>query len=366
MNSVTRWFQRQLANPQVVTLVLAILAIAVTLFFFGGMLAPFLASVVIAYLLQGLVARFQRLGVPHLPAVISVFAIFAATLVLLLFGLLPPLIRQLTQLVQQIPQILSRAQGLLIRLPEQYPDFFDTDSISGFFSELSGQLIGGGQTILSYSVSSVLTVITIGVYFILVPLMVFFLIRDKDRIVGWLTGFLPKERQLTNTVWREVDNQIGNYVRGKFWEIVIVGAVSFAVFSVIGLDYALLLAVLTGVSVVIPYVGAAVVTIPVALVALFQWGVSAEFYTTVIAYLVIQALDGNLLAPLLFSEAVNLHPVAIIAAILFFGGLWGFWGVFFAIPLATVINAVLRAWPKHPVREQIKAPDPKPAQELDL
>ena len=79
--------------------------------------------------------------------------------------------------------------------------------------------------------------------------------------------------------------------------------------------------------------------------ALFQWGVAPEFYYAVIAYGVIQALDGNVLAPLLFSEVVNLHPVAIIVAILFFGGIWGFWGVFFAIPLATLINAIVEAWP---------------------
>jgi putative permease len=63
------------------------------------------------------------------------------------------------------------------------------------------------------------------------------------------------------------------------------------------------------------------------------------------AYLVIQVLDGNVLVPLLFSEAVNLHPVAIVIAVLFFGGVWGLWGVFFAIPLATMVNALLSAWP---------------------
>ena len=142
-----------------------------------------------------------------------------------------------------------------------------------------------------------------------------------------------------------MDRQIGNYARGKIWEIIIVGAVAFTVFRLLGLQYALLLAVITGVSVLIPYVGALVVTLPVAGVAFFQWGLAPDFYWVIIAYGIIQFLDGNVLVPLLFSEAVNLHPVAIIAAILFFGGLWGLWGVFFAIPLATVIQAVLGAWP---------------------
>ena len=83
----------------------------------------------------------------------------------------------------------------------------------------------------------------------------------------------------------------------------------------------------------------------IAAVAFFQWGLTAEFYWVVAVYTVIQILDGNVLVPLLFSEAVNLHPVAIIIAVLFFGGIWGFWGVFFAIPLATFIKAVIYAWP---------------------
>ncbi|RJY21141.1 AI-2E family transporter, partial [Pseudomonas syringae pv. actinidiae] len=93
--------------------------------------------------------------------------------------------------------------------------------------------------------------------------------------------------------------------------------------------------------------GAVVVTVPVALIGLFQWGWSDQFIYLMIAHGVIQALDGNVLVPLLFSEAVNLHPVAIICAVLLFGGLWGFWGIFFAIPLATLFKAVLDAWPRN-------------------
>ena len=119
-----------------------------------------------------------------------------------------------------------------------------------------------------------------------------------------------------------MDRQIANYVRGKFWEIVIVWGVSLsrsaywaAVRGITG--------VLVGLSVIIPYIGAAVVTFPVILIAWFQWGWGSEFITLTVAYFIIQILDGNVLVPVLFSEAVNLHPVAIIVAILVFGGLWG-------------------------------------------
>jgi putative permease len=355
MNAVSSWFRRQLANPQVVTLSLALLSLSVAIYLFGGMLAPVLAAIVIAYLLQGVIARLLGLGVPRLPSVLLVFFSFIAFVTMVLFGLLPLLVRQVTRLVGQVPQILDRAQTLLLELPKQYPNFLSEQQIQDFISTLGSEFIRMGQPVLSFSMSSLVALVTIIVYVVLVPLLVFFMVRDKERILEWFADFLPSERQLTHTVWQEVDGQLGNYVRGKFWEILIVGVVTYVIFALMGLQYALLLAVLTGVSVLIPYIGAAVVTLPVALVALFQWGLTADFYYALLAYAIIQAIDGNLLAPLLFSEVVNLHPVAIIVAILFFGGIWGFWGVFFAIPLATLINAVLRAWPGVAVDNDVSA-----------
>jgi putative permease len=202
------------------------------------------------------------------------------------------------------------------------------------------------------------SVITVAVYLILMPLLVFFFLKDKIRIVNWFIRFLPKDRGLLSQVWAEVDGQIGNYVRGKFIEILIVWVVTYLTLAIMGMDFAMLLGVLVGLSVLIPYIGAATVTIPVAVLAYFQWGVSPEFWWLLVAYGIIQALDGNVLVPLLFSEVVNLHPVAIIVAVLVFGGLWGFWGVFFAIPLATLVQAVLKAWPTLVQEDGAKQPGP--------
>ena len=144
-------------------------------------------------------------------------------------------------------------------------------------------------------------------------------------------------------------------MRGKFWEIIIVWSATFITFTLMKLQFAMLLGLMVGLSVIIPYIGAVVVTVPVALVAFFQWGWGSDFMYLMIAYAIIQAIDGNVLVPLLFSEVVDLHPIAIIVAVLVFGGLWGFWGVFFAIPLATVVQAVLKAWPR-PQDEQPALP----------
>ncbi len=346
MELVRSWLRRNLGNPQVVGLLLVLVALTLIVMFLGHLLAPVFASIIISYLLYGLVNRVRRLGVPHLLAVLLVFILFMALLLATMLWLLPLFIRQLTQLVTQLPAILNAAQSLALQLPEQFPGLIQEQQVTQMMSNLGSDIMASGQRLLAYSVSSVFLAITVIVYLILVPLMVFFMIRDADRIVAWLEGFLPRDRQLTDTVLTEINDQIGNYVRGKVWEILIVGSVTWATFTFLGLQYALLLAVATGLSVLIPFVGVAVVTLPVAAVAYFQFGISPDFYYVLIAYAVIQLLDGNLLAPLLFSEVVNLHPIAIIAAILVFGGIWGFWGVFFAIPLATVVNAILRAWPR--------------------
>jgi putative permease len=346
MNASLAWLRRQLADPQVVALALIVLLLALSVWMFGQMLAPLLASLVIAYLLNSIATRLRRRGVPHLAAVLLVFTLFLAVLLVCFFWLLPLLTRQMAQLFQQVPYMVAEVQQALLRLPERYPAIVSEQQIREVFAGFNSELIRFGQRLLSFSVASLMTLITILIYLILVPILVFFLLKDRELLISWMAGFLPKDRHLTLEVWVEVDRQIGNYVQGKLVEILIVGTVTWIAFRFLGLQYAVLLAALTGLSVVIPYVGATVVTLPVALVAYFQFGLTPPFYYVLIAYAAIQFLDGNVLVPVLFSEVVNLHPVAIIAAILLFGGLWGFWGVFFAIPLATVIQAILQAWPK--------------------
>jgi len=310
------------------------------------MLVPFFASIAIAYLLDGPVEAMNRNGVPRLAAILLCFAVFLALLFLVFFWLAPLLIQQVTQLIQQLPQMIGATQKTLLEFSDRYPRALSEEHLREILGALKGEIGHQAQKLVSLSLTSVLGLITLLVYLVLMPILVFFFLKDKRRILDWLIEFLPRERFLAGRVWEEVNAQIGNYLRGKFLEILIVWAASTVTFLVLGLNYALLLGFLVGISVLIPYVGAAVITLPVALVSYFQWGLTEDFLYALLAYGVIQLIDGNLLVTLLLSEAVNLHPVAIIAAVLVFGGLWGIWGVFFAIPLATLINAILKAWPR--------------------
>ena len=238
--------------------------------------------------------------------------------------------------------MINRGQELLMRLPQEYPQIISEDSIKDVVLSLSGDISNVGQSVLSVSFASIPLIV---IYLVLVPLMIFFFMKDKVIILEWMSRFLPADRHLVTHLWEEMDGQIGNYIRGKVYEIIIVGVAAYIVFKFFGLNYASLLAIVVGLSVLIPYIGAATVTIPVALVGFFQWGLGGDFTWLMVAYFVLQFLDGNVLVPILFSDAVNIHAVAIIAAILVFGGLWGFWGVFFAIPLATLVKALINVWP---------------------
>ncbi|MCK4841764.1 MAG: AI-2E family transporter [Methylococcales bacterium] len=338
-------FNRILPNSQTIALALILITGFVLIYTLSNILMPVFASIILAYLLQGIVSKVSK-KMPRLAAVYLIFSGFMTCLGLVLFVLMPMVSSQAVQLIQRIPEIIKRAQTELMRLPELYPQFMTEDNVRGIMVSIQDDLLQYGQELISNSASSVVGLVTAIVYLFLVPLMVFFFLKDKQKLIDWFLQFMPRDRSLTIRVWEEVDMQIANYVRGKFAEVFILASVSYVTYTILDLNYAMLLAVLMGFSVVIPYVGATLVTFPVLGVAIIQWGVTAdEFVYVAIAYSIIQAMDGVILVPLLFSEAVNLHPIAIIIAILFFGGMWGFWGVFFAIPLATAVKAILNAWP---------------------
>ncbi|VAX09158.1 Putative permease PerM (= YfgO) [hydrothermal vent metagenome] len=346
MRFITQWFKHHFSDPGVVFLAMFLVISFAVVITMGNMLTPVLGSIVIAYLLEGVVVRLEQRRFPRMAAVWLVYLLFLVFVTVLVFGLLPTLSRQITQLFQQLPTMISKGQQVLMQLPDRYPEVFTVEQVQEMMGVIRQEIAEFGQTVVSVSLASVVDVITILVYVVLMPMLVFFFMKDKQLIVDWALGFMPQNRKLATTVWYEVDLQVANYVRGKFIEIIIVWSATFVVFVLFGLEYAMLLGMLVGLSVIIPYIGATVVTIPVVMIAWFQWGWSGDFVWLTVTFLIIQALDGYVLVPLLFSEVVNLHPVAIIVAILVFGGFWGFWGVFFAIPLATLVQAVIRAWPK--------------------
>ena len=308
-------------------LVVLLLDSFVVMLDFGEILAPVFVAVILAYLMQGVANVMRHRGLPAELSVAISTLLFIGGFVAVLFGLAPLVWHQLVALVREAPAMIEAGGKVLVTLPEEYPVFFTQQQVNEFTSVIQAEMATMGQLLVTKGLSSIPSMLALLVYLILIPLMVFFFMKDRDQLIGWFAGFLPVKRPLLDRIWSELNLQFANYARGKGIEILIIGGASYLVFALFSLNYAALLGLLVGLSVIVPYIGATLVTIPVVVVAYAQFGVTPEFYW-VVGLIVIQVLDGNVLVPLLFSEAVNLHPVAIVITVLFFGGLWGLWGVF--------------------------------------
>lgn len=344
---LNRWYQRRFSDPHAVSLVAILFFGFVIIYFFGHLIAPLLVAIVLAYLLEWPVTQLCRLGIPRTLSVLVIVSLFLGLMLVALFGIVPTIWQQVINLINDIPNMYSGLQNFIASLPDRYPELANLQIVESLVNNAKNKALSMGESVVKGSLASLVSLATLAVYLILVPMLVFFLLKDKQEMMSIASGVLPRNRRLATKVWLEMNQQISNYIRGKVLEILIVGGVSYVTFAILDLRYSALLAVAVGFSVLIPYIGAAAVTIPVAIVGLFQWGLTPQYYTLLVAYFIIQILDGNVLVPILFSEAVNLHPVAIIIAVLVFGGLWGFWGVFFAIPLATLVKAVWHALPSN-------------------
>ncbi|EOC1311335.1 AI-2E family transporter [Cronobacter turicensis] len=346
LEMLIQWYRRRFSDPEAIALLAILVAGFCILFFLHGLLAPLLVAIVLAYLLEWPTSRLQRIGCSRGLAATLVLVLFIGIVLVMAFVVVPVAWQQGINLIRDIPGMLNKLSDFAATLPKRFPALMDAGIIDAIAENMRTRIITLGDSVVKYSLASLVGLLTLAIYLILVPLMVFFLVKDKEQLLNAVRRVLPRNRGLAGQVWVEMNQQITNYIRGKVLEMIVVGVATWIGFLIFGLNYSLLLAVLVGISVLIPYIGAFMVTIPVVCVALFQFGMGTEFWSCFAVYLIIQGLDGNVLVPVLFSEAVNLHPLVIILSVVIFGGLWGFWGIFFAIPLATLIKAVAHAWPE--------------------
>ena len=338
-------FRRIFSNEETVVFFIIIISTLILFSFFIEVLTPFIISIIVAYLLVGLQKKIETYGVTPRISTIIAFSIFIIVGAAMFTWLIPLLYVQLQSFVLDIPRIFNEFLNFVSTIPAAFPDLVNSDQISVFFQAVSSELSSITQNIVKSSISGIQSTITVLLYIILFPILVYFFLFDRKNIIEGCLRIIPGDRAMLSQVWSEMDVQLSNYVRGKVLEIFIVGVAASILFASFGLNYGALLAVLVGLSVLIPYVGAFSITIPIVIIGLLQFGLGTQFYLLIGFYLLLQFPDGNLLVPIIFSEAVKLHPIVIILAVFIFGSMFGFWGVFFSIPLATFIKAVWNAWP---------------------
>ena len=345
LDQLNSLLNRLFSNEESVIFSLLIFGFLLILYLFGSLLTPFIVSLIFSYLLIGLTKNIVKYGLSELAALIISYVAFILLGLGFLIWLIPLIFQQTQAFFLEVPIWLNNFRFYVENLVQSNQDLISSDQISSFFTELVTRLSSLSQGVLDASISGIQDTVVFSIYLIMVPVLVFFFLFDKERIIKGFLTLLPKKREMLSDVWIEMDQQLSNYVWGKGVEILIVGFSAAIIFGIMGLNYTALLSIIVGLSVLIPYVGAFLATIPVIVVSLLQFGIGFDFYMIVGLYLILQALDGNLLVPILFSDAVKLHPVAIMLAVFIFGGIFGFWGAFFSIPLATFIKAVWNSWP---------------------
>ena len=338
---LNKFIKRFFSNEESVYFAILLVFSFLFVIFFGNVLLPVIISIVIAFLLNGLMTTLIKINMSQRLSLLLTLIVFFGCY-FSLFLALPSIGTEINNLLQNLPSIVNSFQQTLVEMN----NYFSEEDLDLIFANLSNQI----NTLLSSALGQLAGTISLMfnaiLYAIMIPLMVFFFLKDKKELLPIASFVLPKENGFMQSVFSEMNDQLFNYVTGKFLEMIIVASASYALFALLGLPYAVLTAILVGLSVIIPIFGAILVTIPVVLIGLYEWGITENFYWLLGLYLLIQILDGNVLVPILFSTRNNLHPAVIIIAILFFGGIWGFWGLFFAIPLATFIKAIINSWPE--------------------
>ncbi|SFB00150.1 Predicted PurR-regulated permease PerM [Poseidonocella pacifica] len=321
---------------------IATAVVLATLWFLGDVLLPFILGGGIAYFLDPLADRLERLGLSRVAA--TVLISFGALVIFVLMALtVVPLMRdQAVQLIDTVPTLF---EGVPTFLTERFPDLVEEDSILRRSLDSIGQTIrerGGElfQTVLSSAAS----IINIAMLFVIVPVVAFYLLLDWDRMVAKIDTLLPRDHAPTiRYLAKRIDETIAGFVRGMGTVCLILGTYYAVSLMLVGLQFGLVVGVIAGLLTFIPYVGALVGGVLAIGLALFQfWG---DWVWVIAVWLIFQSgqfIEGNILTPKLVGNSVGLHPVWLLLALSVFGAIFGFVGLLVAVPVAAAIGVLVR------------------------
>ncbi len=326
---------------------LAALAVFVlALWLLSGVLLPFVAGAAIAYLLTPVTDRLERLGVNRLAAALTIITLVVLALIYVILLVVPILGGQLTSFIDSVPGYVSKLQGLL---SDQSRPWVQKLLGAGFnpdksISDLVTQGVGWLTTFLQSLWSGGRALVSLFSLVVITPVVAFYLIYDWHRMIRTVDEVIPlNQRETVHALAREVDAAIAGFVRGQTAVCLILGSFYAVALTISGLNFGLLIGLISGLITFIPYVGSMTGLVLAVGVAVAQfWPHWGPIVTVLAIFLVGQFLEGNLLSPKLVGESVGLHPVWVIFALLAFGYLFGFVGLLVAVPMAATIGVLAR------------------------
>lgn len=325
----------------------AMVFLAFFLYIFSSILLPFVAGLVLAYFLDPVADRLERLGLSRLLATVVILVLFIVTFALLLIILLPVLASQMSDLIARLPGYVTLLQELIAtRNAEWLKDVIGVDAsvIRNSLDSLLQQGAGFVTTLLQSIWSSGKTLINVAALFVVTPVVAFYMLLDWDRMVAKIDNLVPREHvETVREIARDMNKAIAGFVRGQGTVCLLLGIIYAAGLTVVGLNFGLLIGLFAGLISFIPYVGSLVGLVLALGVAIVQfWPEWGHIVGVAIAFGIGQFIEGNILQPKLVGSSVGLHPVWLMFALFAFGSLLGFTGMLIAVPTAAAVGVLVR------------------------
>lgn len=321
---------------------IAAVFVFVLLWLLGDILLPFLVGGGIAYFLDPVADRLERMGLSRTGATAVIGTVAVLVFILMILSIIPTLVSQLTALINAAPDIFNRLHEFFLT---RFPDLGDSTSTIRQTLDSIGQMIKAkGGELANGLVSSALGIVSMVLFLVIVPVVAFYLLLDWDKMVARIDALLPRDHAPTiRRLASESNDVLSGFVRGQV-TICIIQAVYYSIgLMAVGLQFGLIVGFIAGMITFIPYVGALLGGALAIGLALFQfWGDWVSIAMVVGVFAIGQFVEGNILTPRLMGNAVGLHPVWLLLALSVFGSLFGFVGMVVAVPLAAVLGVLIR------------------------
>ncbi|MEM9342291.1 MAG: AI-2E family transporter [Pseudomonadota bacterium] len=321
---------------------IAAVVFVVVLWYLGNVLMPFILGAGIAYLLDPVADRLEKIGFSRIMATVTITFFAILLFVLAAVVVIPLMIQQGAELIRMAPTLFQSLQQFW---GDRFPTMLEPDStlgksLSGFVETLRAR----GAELIEQVLSGALSLVNVLVLIVLVPVITFYLLLDWDRLVAQVDGLLPRDHApVIRQIAKDIDNTMAGFLRGQGTVCMILGVYYAIALVAVGLNFGLVVGAIAGALTFIPYVGALVGGVLAVGLALFQfWGDWVWIIVVVAIFQSGQFLEGNFLTPKLVGSSVGLHPVTLILALSVFGTLFGFVGLLVAVPAAAALGVIVR------------------------
>lgn len=329
-----------LKNQQFMFLATVISAGFISLWVVGDLSTPILASIVLALLFRPMQVYFIKIGIPERLSVFITFLIVVILALVFFLIFIPLFINEATRYWNELPSLVVISEPLLDLLGQFNAPIESIEGAQSFLSEIAGY----ASDAVSFTISRLQDTANLLLTIILVPIFLFFWLWDTDTLSSGFSKLVPKKRKFLIRVWNETNTNFQSYFKAKFVEVFVVAISGSLMFWALGLNSPVLLGVSFGLSQLIPFFGPVFMTFPVLIVSLAQFGLDPYVIVILLFYGLLQNIDGNIFLPFLMSGVVKLPAVVVLLSVFLFGAIFGIWGVFFAVPIASFIKSLMDNW----------------------